>query len=263
MAISFHELSTAFRSLGIERGRPVLAHASLSAFGEVRGGAEALASALLAAFNPLVMPAFTYQTMIIPETGPDFNGIRYGSGSNLNRMAEFFSPGMPVDRMIGAVAEALRRHPQARRSGHPILSFVGVGAADILEAQTLADPLAPIRVMAEKEGWVILLGVNQTVNTAIHYAEQLAGRRQFTRWALTPEGIVECQGFPGCSDGFDQLAPHLEGISRLVQAGAAAVQAIPLVALLDRVQALLDANPQALLCDRKQCDRCDAVRGRG
>jgi len=117
--------------------------------------------------------------------------------------------------------------------------------------------------MAEQEGWVLLLGINQTVNTAIHYAEQLAGRRQFTRWALTPNGIVECQGFPGCSDGFDQLAPHLEGISRLVQAGAAAVQAIPLVALLDRVQALLDADPQALLCDRKQCDRCDAVRGRG
>ena len=263
MATSFHELSTVFRSLGIERDRPVLAHASLSAFGEVRGGPEALVGALLAAFHPLVMPAFTYQAMVIPEAGPEGNGIRYGSGKDLNRMAEFFSEEMPVDRMIGAVAETLRCHPQASRSSHPILSFIGIGAAAILETQTLADPLAPIRVMAEQDGWVLLLGVDQTVNTAIHYAERLAGRRQFIRWALTPGGIVECPGFPGCSDGFEKLAPHLEGITRRAQIGGAGVQAIPLVGLLDRVQALLDVDPLRLLCDRPACERCDAVRSPG
>jgi aminoglycoside 3-N-acetyltransferase len=186
--------------------------------------------------------------------------VAYGSGKDANRMAEFFQPHMLPDRLMGAVPEALLRRPQARRSAHPILSFVGVQAEKALEAQTIAEPLAPIRVLAGARGWVLLLGVDQTVNTSIHYAERCAGRKQFTRWALTPKGVVECPGFPGCSDGFEALTPRLHGVTRMSWAGPALIQAIPLIDLVDIVKMWIQADPWALLCERKDCERCSAVR---
>jgi len=257
---SQRDFDRGLRRLGIERGRPVIAHSSLSAFGQVRGGAEALTGALLTAFNTVIMPAFTYKTMIIPESGPPGNGITYGSGRNANRMAEFYNPEMPVDRTMGIAAEALRRHPKARRSAHPILSFAGVNAAAILDAQTRSQPLQPIHELASAEGWVLLIGVDLTSNTSIHYGELVAGRVQFIRWALTPEGVLECPGWPGCSDGFQALAPRLEAIQRTAQVGRGLIRAFPLAGVVQAVVQAIGEDPHALLCSRPDCGRCNAVR---
>ena len=248
--ISYRDLIKGLRELGLERSRPVIAHASLSAFGEVRGGASTLLGAVLALVDTLVMPAFTYKTMLTPEAGPENNAIVYGSGRDTNRMAEFFSPDMPADRLMGILPETLRLYPGASRSSHPILSFAGVHAGEVLQAQTLAEPLAPVRILLEQDGLVLLLGVDHTTNTSIHFAERLAGRRQFTRWALTPAGVRACPGFPGCSDGFEALAPHLEGLTRRVQIGGAQVQAVPLSGLVETIRARLAEDPGALLCSR-------------
>ncbi|HSQ17714.1 MAG TPA: AAC(3) family N-acetyltransferase [Anaerolineales bacterium] len=257
---SFHDFARGLRQLGIERDSPVIAHASLSAFGQMTGGAETLVGALLASFNAVIMPAFTYLTMLTPESGPPGNGLIYGAGKDTNRMAEFYTPDLPADRTIGAVSEALRRHPKAVRSMHPILSFTGVNAASILQAQTLSQPLEPIHALADAGGWVLLLGVDHTSNTSIHYAERLAGRKQFVRWALTPDGIVACPGWPGCSDGFQALAPRLEPVRRSVQVSSSLIQAFPLTALVEAVTQTIAEDPFALLCHRPDCGRCNAVR---
>ncbi len=257
---TFRDLLTALRELEINPSSPVIAHASLSSFGKVNGGAETMIGALLACFQTLIMPAFTYKTMLIPEAGPSGNASAYGGGKDTNRMAEFYHPDLPVDTLIGAVPDALRLHPKAKRSMHPILSFAGVNAGSALDAQVITEPLAPIRILAARGGWALLLGVDHTVNTSIHYAERCAGRKGFIRWALTPKGVVECPGFPGCSDGFEALTPRLEGVTRLSWAGPGLIQAIPLVDLVDIVKMLIRADPAALLCERKDCERCDAVR---
>lgn len=257
---SFHDFTRGLRQLGIDHECPVIAHASLSAFGQVPGGAETLLGALLAAFNSVIMPAFTYKTMITPETGPPDNGITYGSGRDHNRMAEFFTPDMPADPTMGVVAEALRRHPKASRSSHPILSFAGVNAAPILEAQTSSEPLAPIQTLVDMGGWVLLLGVDHTSNTSIHYGEKLAGRKQFIRWALTPEGITECPGWSGCSDGFQALAPRLDAARRVAQVGSGLIQAYPLEEVVTAAVQAISEDGQALLCQREDCGRCEAVR---
>lgn len=259
-AVRYAHLVDAFEALGVPAGKPVIVHASLSALGKVRGGAATVVGALLAAFPAVLMPTFTYKTMLTPEDGPPNNGIAYGTGFDQNRLAAFYHPDMPADPLMGVVAETLRRHRQARRSGHPILSFAGVGVEAALRAQTLREPLAPIRVLTEQQGWVLLLGVDHTVNTSIHYGERLAGRRQFVRWALTPAGVVECPGFPGCSLGFQALAPHVADLARQTAVGAATVQAFPLPELVARVRALVERDPLALLCERKDCPRCNAVR---
>jgi aminoglycoside 3-N-acetyltransferase len=102
--------------------------------------------------------------------------------------------------------------------------------------------------------------VDHTVNTSIHLAERLAGRKQFVRWALTPRGMQECTGFPGCSDGFQAIAPRLERITRRVQVGPARVQAVPLAGLIEVARAWIAADPLALLCNHLFCERCHSVR---
>ncbi len=161
---------------------------------------------------------------------------------------------------MGVVPEAMRQHPRSRRSMHPILSFIGMNAGSYLESQTLEEPLKPIERLVEADGWVLLLGVDHTVNTSIHYAEWLAGCKQFVRWALTPNGVLECPGFPGCSDGFGQLAPRLEPVTRQIQVGGGQVQAVPLQELVSTARAWVEADPLALLCERSYCERCAAVR---
>jgi aminoglycoside 3-N-acetyltransferase len=256
---TFTDLRTALFKLGLSH-TPVIAHASLRAFGDVVGGADTVLRALLDSVWALVMPTFTYTTMITPQVGPPNNGIEYGAEQDLNRMAEPYHRDMPADRQMGIIPETLRRHPRAKRSIHPIQSFAGIYAEKFLVAQTLQNPLGPIEALVEAEGWVLLLGVDHTVNTSIHYAEKLAGRKQFTRWAAFQDRIVECPGFPGDSAGFDAIAPDLTGITRKVRAGAAIIQAMPLRGLVQAVSDRIQADPLSLLCDRGDCLRCNSVR---
>ncbi len=254
------DFSFAFQKLAIPPSSPVIVHASLSVFGEVRGGASAVLNALLNSFETLIMPAFTYKTMVVPEEGPPENGLVYGSYQAANSMAEIFHSDMPVDRLMGVVPESLRRLTGTYRSSHPILSFVGVNALFLLESQTIDEPLTPIRSLMESQGWVLLLGVDHTVSTSIHLGERLAGRKQFVRWALTPDGVMECPHFPGCSDGFNQIVPLLSSMVRQEWVGESSILAVPLMELIGAVKKMVETDPLALLCDRFYCERCQSIR---
>jgi len=257
--LTFEDFKSALDSLELGK-KPGIAHASIKSFGEIQGGVEPVLGALLSTLDGLLVPTFTYKTMITPEVGPPNNGLTYGMHRDLNRMAEPFHRSMPADRLMGILPETLRTYPGAMRTAHPILSFAGVDVKDALDTQTLYDPFAPIGALAEQDGWVILLGVDHTVNTSIHYAEKLSGRRQFVRWALLKKRIIACPGFPGCSDGFEDIRPDLEDVSRYIQIGEGFIEAIPLQVLLQIVQTRIKENPLALLCSRDECGRCDAVR---
>ena len=257
--ISSLDVKHGFRKLGLT-DRFVIAHASLKAFGQMEGGAETLVQVLLASTRGVMMPTFTYKTMLTPEVGPPNNGISYGKEQDLNRMAEPFQPDLQSDPTMGILPELLRQHPRAVRSWHPIQSFAGVNMDAIVNSQTLYNPLAPIGALLQQDGWVWLLGVDHTVNTSIHYAEKLAGRRQFIRWALTPSRVVECPGFPGDSAGFNAIEPDIDRFVRRVEIGDALVQAIPLRQLAEAVILRIKEDPLALLCRRDDCERCVTVR---
>jgi aminoglycoside 3-N-acetyltransferase len=256
----YRDLVLAFRFLELDGNRPALVHSSLSAFGPIKGGAEAVVGALFEHFKTVVVPTFTYQTMVIPDTGPPDNAMNYGSGGDQNKMAQIYYPDMPASKMMGVIPETLRQHHAAKRSMHPIQSFAGSNAEEILAVQHLARPLAPIAALADRNAYVLLMGVGHTANTSIHLGERLAGRKTFVRWALVPDFVVECPGFPSCSDGFDAVAPLIEPFVRKAQVGEALVQAIPLQELLNTVRQLVRADPLALLCDKPYCERCHAVR---
>jgi aminoglycoside 3-N-acetyltransferase len=253
------DLKTGLAKLGLGKSL-VIAHASMKAFGTIEGGAETMLEALLDSVRGVIMPTFTYKTMLNPDVGPPRNGITYGSEADLNKMAEAFHPDMPADKMMGILPETLRKHPKAKRSMHPIQSFAGIRADAILNVQTIYNPLAPIGALAERDGWVLLLGVDHRVNTSIHYAEKLGGRMQFIRWALLQDRVVECPGFPGDSEGFETITPAVEKYTRRVEIGNALVQAVHLKSLIKMVVDELNKNPFALLCQRQDCERCNAVR---
>src|SRR5512138_3289599 len=125
--LGHEELKTAFEALGLA-DKPVIAHASLKPFGYIEGGADTVLRAMLSAFQSIIMPTFTYKTMVTPQVGPPNNGISYGIDGDLNKLAQPFTMTMPADPMMGLLPEVLRNHPAAIRTSHPILSFAGVGA---------------------------------------------------------------------------------------------------------------------------------------
>ncbi len=258
--LGYSELKSAFEDLDLA-DKPVIVHASLKPFGHIQNGAGTILDALLTSFKGVMMPTFTYKTMITPEVGPSNNGITYGADKDLNKMAQPFAPNMPADKMMGMVPEALRNHSSTTRTSHPILSFAGVHVNDMLNTQTLYQPLAPIGALADADGWVVLINVNHSVNTSIHYAEKLAGRKQFVRWAMMDDRIAQCPGFPGDSSGFNAVEEYVRSDTRRVDVGNGFVQAVSLRCLFETVQELIKKDPLALLCQRNDCERCNAIRG--
>jgi aminoglycoside 3-N-acetyltransferase len=260
--LSYREIQRGLRDLGLTTASRVLALVSLPALGEVRGGAEAVAGALTAQCGWVLSPAFTTACQVIPPVGPADNALDYGDHMVENGEAEIFRPDVPVDPSLGLVAEVLRLRVDAHRSTHPLLSFVavGAGAEKLLLAQSLAEPLGPIARLAEDGGEVLLVGANHTANIALHYAEYRAGRKQFIRWALTAEGVVECVGWPGCARGFEAIANRLRNVAQMRQIGAGCVQRLPLADVLRIAEDLIRADPTALLCSDAGCARCNAVR---
>jgi len=258
--LDFGDLKSMFDSLSIS-DKPVIAHASLKPFGYIRDGADAVVRAMAASFKSVIMPAFTYWTMITPEVGPANNAIIYGKPETPNKLAVSFNHDLPTDPMLGTLPEALRNHPLAKRTTHPILSFAGINADFALATQTLFEPLAPIAALADQEGWVVLINVDHTANTSIHYAEKLAGRKQFLRWASDGDRAVECHNFPGDSSGFNAIAEHIQPDVSRVEAHNGIIEAMPLNRVLEVAVNLIKNNPLALLCGREECLMCNEVRG--
>jgi aminoglycoside 3-N-acetyltransferase len=257
---NYRDFIRVLRDLGLSQESRILVHARLASLGEVTGGPQAVLGALLAVGKAVVAPTFTFSAMITPEVGPSDNGMEYGAAAEKNAAALFFRPDLPADPEMGTLAETLRQTKGAHRSEHPVLSFAGIGADDVLASQSLDDPLAPIAALAETDADVILLGVDHTANVSLHHAERLAGRRGFVRWALTPTGVVECPGMPGCSDGFPAIAARLEGIVRRATLGPVTIESYPMRDLLHIASGWIRMDPQALLCERPECRRCAVVR---
>ena len=106
----------------------------------------------------------------------------------------------------------------------------------------------------------MLIGVDHTKNTSIHLGEQLGGRKTFTRWALVSDMVAECPGYPSCSDGFNAILPYMSPFITFAKIGDAEVQVMQAHVLIKTVQHMVSSKPEALLCDKEECPRCQAVR---
>jgi aminoglycoside 3-N-acetyltransferase len=262
--IGFRTLVLALEAIRWNPDGPALIVAAPDAAEQVRGGIATLLGAVQAAMagETWLTPAFTSSTMVYPRTGPPDNGVVYLAMQGGNARAVFFRPDLPADPEWGPFPEMARRLPGARRSEHPVLSFVTVGprAEAVAAAQSLQDPWGPLRWLHTEGGDVLLLGADPTMNVAIHYVEALAGRKTFLRWALMDRRVVELPGFPGCRRGFGAAAPRLEPITRRVYLSERVFQGLPMGRMVEILLDLLRRDPMALLCEDPMCLLCHAVR---
>jgi len=258
--ISYHNLTGALKTMGLRRDIPIIAHIDSSVFGRINGGPATLMGALLTTVDNVMIPAFTFSTMVTPEKGPENNHMQYGIGGGNNLDAKIFSHTLPSELSNQEVIDILLEFPGTFRSSHPVFSFYGLGLDIVLVDQTPETPYLPIEKLKNLGGWVVLIGADPSHNFSIHYAEFLAGRKQYLRWALTPDGISACPHFPGCSNGFHKLDYYLQEELKTTVIEDTRLCAVPLNTMISTAVALLKEDPFALLCNDLQCKRCNLVR---
>ena len=239
------------------RGNQVVIHAALSSFGHVDGGGTTLCAALLEAVGEsgtILMPAFTYAETL--------------SGRAPGRPVAYH-PDLPVSREIGIVAEAFRHLPGVLRSSHPTHSFCAWGrqAREVLSTQRDNNPLGPLKKLNVVQGQVLLLGTSLQAAAAIHLAEERAGAPAPTRHTalrVNAAGYAEravLENVPGCNLGFVKLEQHLDPTKvRAVALAHGAARKVPIRYLVQLATALLERDPQALSCERSDCESCTAKR---
>ncbi len=199
--------------LGLGAGQIVFVHSSLSALGRVQGGAETVVDAfgeVLSATGTLVVPTFTFA---------------HGRADD-----PIFDPQQDRSEM-GAITEAVRTRPGARRSCHLLHSVAALGA----QAETITAVHGPSAWAADGPFWqlyeldarIVLLGVPYLRCTWFHVIEQLVQVRyrawiEKRAWLRKADGQIEPlptwmyrshADFVG--NDFNKLGAQLEEVGRM------------------------------------------------
>lgn len=195
------DILAGLRTLGLRGGEVVLVHSSLSRFGRVEGGAEAVVAAVREAVGPDGTAVFTAITITAPFTE---GHLRAAMRGEVERGLPPFDV-RTTPTWAGRIPETFRTQPGVQRSWHPTHS---VAAAGPKAAWLLADhhrrPSCGLdspyeRLTRLTEGRVLLLGVSHESNTTMHTFEELRGHA----YMLHP---YECRiPFLG-PDGREQMA---------------------------------------------------------
>src|SRR5712691_8019206 len=150
-------------SLGGFRSDYLLVHSSLSALGNIQGGARTLVEALLAwvSGHALSMPTFTY-------CYPDRTG-----------KAPVFEVAT-TPSVVGVVTDYFWRQPNVVRSLHPThsLACVGPGSLELCKGHELTDTPCgsgtPFQRLVERDCGVLMFGATMDTYTLFHTAEDEA-----------------------------------------------------------------------------------------
>lgn len=229
------DIARGLRELELHGGDIVLLHSSLASLGQVEGGAAAVLKAFLDVLGP--------------------------SGT---LVAPVFEDGM------GAIADAVRDHPAAVRSIHPLACVAAIGGAaeaickDHWEAETSHTQNTPYVRIAERGGYVCLLGVDQDRNTTLHTAEALLRLPYLSTTQphtfATPKGEVTRTWplFPGPHRDFIGLDGLLResGKMRIGKIGSAVVRLIKSQDLIDLAVEAGRRNSAFALCENPNCPDC-------
>ena len=250
-------------------GLPVCIHSSLKSFGHVEGGPDVILDAFLDARCTVVVPTFDYLNEIPPPDGVWIERNGWGdkrAAAVSNHNAKPYDPSsnaMHVAEM-GAIPAALLERPERIRGDHPIDSFSAVGplAEEIIATQSPMNVYGPLRAIGERDGYVVLMGVDLRRMTLIHTAEQESGRELFHRWALDQNGEPVETLVGGCSVGFHQLEPSIGHLARETAVGESRWRAFPVNETIRAAAAAIQTDPQITHCGNPYSLTCnDAVLG--
>jgi aminoglycoside 3-N-acetyltransferase len=251
------------RGLGSLRLDPplVAAHCSLRSFGQVAGGAPAVIAALQGSFETVMIPGFQYAASVPPPMPhpPQRNGCDYRVHFDwVNPPKPYRVAEVPIRPSIGLVGRAFAEQPGVHRSVHPWHSWSAWGrhAEELVRDHTWTAANLPLERLAALGGWVVLIGATLASCTAIHSAEERAGRAAFIRWAMDDTGAIREVRANSCGKGFVRLAPLCEAWFRTARIGEAQVMAAPLTKLIEQLAPVIRARPDCTICS-PACLRCN------
>ena len=182
MSVVTSEQSSAdLEDLGLQPGSIVLVHCSLSALGHVPGGEQTVVSALRRQVGDdgmIVVPTQSWQ--LCDPAYLDDPAVPVAMRAEVRKALPAYDRRLTPTRTMGKVADAVRTHPEALRSGHPHRSFAawGPNAAEIVANHALDDPVgegSPLAALYRLGASILLLGVGFSKCTALHLAESRSG----------------------------------------------------------------------------------------
>lgn len=164
--VTTDDIRSGLQKLGLSGGSRVLVHSSLSSFGRVHDGADAVIDALLETVG-------RNGTVIVPTlTGTELHSVDNPPVFDPEESACW----------TGRIPETFRKRPEAVRSLHPTHSVAAIGAdAEALTCDhtfsiTPCDEISPYGKLAQDEnGYVLLLGADYESITTFHHVEETAG----------------------------------------------------------------------------------------
>jgi aminoglycoside 3-N-acetyltransferase len=243
---------------GVGAGDVLEVHSSMASMGWVCGGEQAVIEALMALVTvdgTITMPAHSTQ-LSDPATWrrPKIPGAWV---DRVRAELPAWDRALTPTRWMGRVAEMFRLLPGVVRSDHPHSSLAAWGrhAADICARHPLTQSLgdeSPMARLYDLDAKVVLIGVGQENNTALHLSESRAtwlGKSDFRAGApMMVEGRREWVEFDDLefdSSDFAEVGRAFDQQTRLIRhtrIGTAPVQVMPMRALVDFGVTWMEAN---------------------
>jgi len=241
-SVSKEDIKTGLKKLGLKKGDLLGVHSSLSSFGHVDGGADAVIDALLETVGTqgnIVMSTHS-ANMSQDKRTPEMIAIGV---SWLLKILPYDSDTTPV--RTGIIPETFRKRKGVIRGSDPSNSIAALGA----KARELSEGWHKV---LEMDGYILLIGVGLRVCTAMHLAErcvQFPDRilKKITppKWFADKYSSNEWEWDFGPYPDFAKLeAPCLErGIVKTVTVGKATLKLLRLRELMDLYEEYLRKNP--------------------
>jgi aminoglycoside 3-N-acetyltransferase len=266
--VTITDIRKAIQNLSLSN-KPVCIHASLRSFGWVKGGPLAVVDGFLAQGCTVVVPTFSYDLAVPPPINmrPLQNGYDYAAIEEPTTGSKrIYTPKSTVfsKEDMGAIPAAVLAMPRHVRGNHPLNSFAAVGplARRVISRQEPMDVYGPLKVLAETDGSVVMMGVGLNRMTLLHLAEHLAGRNLFRRWANGPDGKPMEVEVGSCSEGFVNLRSILSPVMLQEKVGESIWRVYPVKETLTLSAREIHAKPSLTHCSDANCLRCqDAVLG--
>ncbi|KXF82089.1 AAC(3) family N-acetyltransferase [Enterovibrio coralii] len=251
-------LKATISSLKLEN-KVVYIHCGMRSFSTHKPNPASLIQCFLEAGCTVVVPTFNYDTLCLPPEENRYLQNGHRGEWMFDNIRAFDPDDNELESCMGSFARAVLHHPDRVRSNHPISSFAAVGpkAATVIKRQTYENVYGLYQGKEARDAVVLAIGVSLNSITPIHYAEELAGRTLFRRWAATKETptVEVCVG--ACSNGFENLHSILEPCSAYTEVFGSQWVAYPLENLLEESALAILAKPEITRCDDKNCVRCE------
>ena len=214
----------------------------------------------------IVVPTFTYFHEVDPPSDdhPSGNGMDYSKADSELPVRQ---PAFDREKNklsvhdMGSFPAALLNMNNRVRGNHPLNSFSAIGdrADELITGQSWEDVYAPLRKLVEMKGKLLVMGTDLTSLTFIHYAEQLAGRKLFVRWAKDVANCTQRVRVGSCSRAFNNLQLSLDHLCVDISYRQSRCQLLPAIETLDSLVTSIRSNPKITHCKDTMCLRCNSA----